>query len=152
LKLALRHAPRPLLARVLGAGISLALLPACTGWRVPKPPGGPVPEDEMIEVPYPPPPAHVEVVPEKKKDGDVWIDGQWDWDGADWQWTEGSWMTPPPNAYFTPWKAERKKDGRLFFASAAWRAPDGKPLMIRPRKGDCGPQPRTPGAGEVAKR
>lgn len=147
-----RSRPRRLVAAALCAALSLALLPACTGWRVPKPPLGKVPEDAMIEVPYPPPPARIEVVPEKKSDDDVWIDGQWDWDGKDWQWADGTWMAPPPNAFFTPWKAERRSDGRLYFAPAAWRTADGKTLMKGPGKSNCEALPKAPPPGEVAKR
>lgn len=123
------------------AAMCLALLPACS-WRVPKPPTGPVPRDAMVEVPYPPPPARVETVPPKAKELDVWIDGQWDWTGTRWKWSDGYWMTPPPNAYFTPWKTERRADGRLYFAAATWRAPDGRPLAIRTGVEPC-PAPKT---------
>ncbi len=136
---------------VLCAALSLALLPAC-GFRVPKPPMGSAPADEMVEVPYPPPAVRVEVVPPRKGALDVWVDGQWDWDGEVWQWTAGSWMEPPANAYFTPWKAERREDGQLFFARASWRTKEGAPLAVAPEEGRCGPAPSAARAGEVTKR
>src|SRR6185503_17526202 len=106
---------------VLCTGLSLALLSGCSS-SLPRPPAGRVPADAMTqEVPYPPPPARVEVIPPKKGERDVWIDGQWDWDGQAWKWLAGQWMTPPADAYFTPWTAARRGDGRLFFAPAAWR-------------------------------
>jgi hypothetical protein len=147
-------------AALCGAAISLVLLSACN-WRVPKPPTGPVPKNAMVRVPFPPPPARVETVPPKAKELDVWIDGQWDWTGRVWKWTAGYWMTPPPNAYFTPWTTERRADGQLYFARAAWRARDGRPLDI-PTGPDTCPAPvpaapvppgeAAPKADEVAKR
>jgi hypothetical protein len=111
----------------------------------------------MVEVPYPPPAARVEVVPPRKGALDVWVDGQWDWDGDVWQWTAGSWVKPPANAYFTPWKAERREDGRLLFARASWRTKEGALLDGEPEKGRCAPGPSAPApsasaAGDVAKR
>ncbi len=128
--------------RLGAAGLcaAIALTPACSG-SLPRPPTGPVPPDAMTEVPFPPPPARVETVPPRKKDGDVWIDGQWDWDGKAWKWLEGSWTTPPANAYFTRWATERRSDGRLFFARATWRARDGRPLDVAPGHDACPPPP-----------
>ncbi len=126
-----------------------ALLPACMG-SLPRPPTGPVPPDAMNEVPYPPPPARVETVPPEHKDGDVWVDGQWDWDGKAWKWLEGSWVTPPANAYFTAWTTERRQDGRLFFAHATWRAHDGRPLDLGPGRDACPIPPAAPRAAPAA--
>lgn len=84
----------------------------------------------MIEVPYPPPAALVETIPEKKLAGQVWIDGQWEWNATAWKWRDGAWMTPPPNAYFTPWMTKRRADGQLLFARAEWRDPSGRPLNV----------------------
>jgi WXXGXW repeat (2 copies) len=105
----------------------------------------------MDEVPYPPPAARVETVPPRKNAGDVWIDGQWDWDGTAWKWLEGSWTTPPAGAYFTPWATERRGDGRLFFARATWRTRDGRSLDVGPGRDAC-PLSPAPAAAPVAKR
>jgi hypothetical protein len=141
----------------LCAVISLAGLAACSS-SLPRPPTGRVPTDALIEVPYPPPAAHVETIPPQKDSHEVWIDGQWEWDGKEWKWVAGTWMTPPANAYFTPWTTVRRRDGRLFFASAAWRAKDGRPLEVGVGRDVCAPVPVAPGkpvtppTGEVAKR
>jgi hypothetical protein len=111
------------------AGVSCAVLSvvllaagaAGCAITVPKPPTGRLPADALIEVPYPPPPGRVEVVPPRNSEDEVWVDGQWDWNGKDWKWTDGAWVKPPPNAYFTRWKAVRASNGQLFFARAAWR-------------------------------
>lgn len=102
-----------------------------------RPAGGPVPEDGMIEVVYPPPPGRVEEIPEQKDASHVWINGQWDWDGKEWRWQPGAWMAPPPNAYFTPWTTRRRADGKLYFARAAWRENGGRPLDVWPSMAPC---------------
>lgn len=134
------------------AGLALALLSACA-YVPPRPPTGPTPADALIAVPYPPPPAHVEVIPPRKVETEVWVGGQWDWDGEAWKWTPGAWITPPANAYFTRWTTVRRSDGQLFFARAAWRDRQGRPLDVA---GDeCPPVPParpTRPAAEVAKR
>lgn len=113
----------------LCVALVLALLPACSS-SLPKPAGGKVPLSDMIEVPYPPPPGRVETVPPQKTAGQVWIDGQWEWDGNGWKWREGAWSTPPPDAYFTPWMTKRRADGQLLFARAEWRDKAGRPLNV----------------------
>jgi hypothetical protein len=134
----------------VGVYVVTALLSACSG-SLPKPPSGPVPSAAMNEVPYPPPPARVETVPPRAKDGDVWIDGQWDWDGKVWEWLEGSWTPPRTNAYFTPWSTERRSDGRLFFARAAWRTRDGRVLEAGLGRDACPIPPASPAAAQAAK-
>jgi hypothetical protein len=108
--------------------VALALgVAGCRG-GLPRPSSGPVPVDSMIEVPYPPPPARVEEVPAQKAAGDVWIDGQWDWDGRMWRWIPGAWVTPRKGAYFTNWTTRRERDGSLHFARATWRDATGRAL------------------------
>lgn len=105
----------------------LALLPACSP-SLPRPPTGKIPTDETIEVPYPPPPARAETIPPEKAAGQVWIDGQWEWNEKAWKWREGAWTTSPPGAYFTPWTTKRRADGQLLFTRAEWRDKAGRPL------------------------
>jgi hypothetical protein len=93
---------------------------------IPRPPSGPTPREAGVEVPYPPPPARIEVVKFSEVPGEVWVDGQWDWDGQTFQWFAGHWRAPPKGAYFTPWSAARRADGTLVFHKAAWRALDGR--------------------------
>jgi hypothetical protein len=124
-----RRSRRELRAGALRVVLLFALLPACSS-SLPRPPAGLVPTSDMIEVPYPPPPGRVEIIPPKKTAGQVWIDGQWEWDGNGWKWREGAWSTPPPNAYFTPWMTKRRADGQLLFARAEWRDKAGRPLNV----------------------
>ncbi len=60
---------------------------------------------------YPPPPARVEFVPKSPKDGAVWLDGEWTWQGQRWAWKSGRWVAPPANAKFSPWTATRGQTG-----------------------------------------
>lgn len=128
--------------------MALSLAPACSA-SLPKPPSGRVPDDAWIDVPYPPPPARVEVIPKEKSPDDVWVDGQWDWDGKDWRWIAGAWVTPPKGAYFTRWAAGRRPDGQLMFARGTWRTADGRPFD--PSGGCPLPEPSARG-GKVAGR
>jgi hypothetical protein len=122
------------------ASVSLALMLGCSA-SLPFPPTGPIPAGGLIEVPYPPPPARVETIPPQKGSRDVWIDGQWEWAGTAWRWIDGEWMTPPANAYYTPWQTVRSSDGRLFFAPATWRAKDGSPLDVTAGRAGCPARP-----------
>jgi hypothetical protein len=69
----------------------------------------------------------------------VWIDGQWSWDGARWDWVPGGWVLPADGAHFAPWALHMQPDGRLRFASAAWRDEAGRdlppPPMLAPAEG-----------------
>lgn len=84
--------------------------------------------DRAVEVPFPPPPARVEFIPEKPRSGAVWIDGEWSWTGRRWAWIHGRWVIPPPDATFARWRTERTKDGTLLFASGMWLGPKGQEL------------------------
>ena len=88
---------------------------------VPLPAHGPIASEELVEVPYPPPPVHVEIIPPKPKGNLVWVDGRWDWDGDAWRWVKGAWAAAPAGAHYTPWKTRRDADGRLMFSRAGWR-------------------------------
>jgi hypothetical protein len=118
--------------------VCAALSGACSS-SLARPAVGRVPKDAFIEVPYPPPPARVEVIPRQPNDHDawVWVDGQWEWDGKAWKWTAGAWVMPPAGATFTRWTAVRRSDGRLFFARAAWRDRTGRSIDVGGRRTVC---------------
>jgi hypothetical protein len=104
-------------------GIAFALNSGCGGSSLPEPDlaiPAPLKFGEAIEVPFPPPPARVEFIPEKPRSGAVWIDGEWSWTGRRWSWTYGRWVTPPPSAVFAPWRTARTSDGTLLFAGGTW--------------------------------
>lgn len=102
-----------------------ATVVACTG-KLPHPPYSAQPSSALAEVPYPPPPAHVESIPARPTDESaVWIDGEWAWRGSKWSWKPGRWLVPPPNATFSPWTTVHGEDGTCYFAAGAWRDAQG---------------------------
>jgi hypothetical protein len=86
----------------------------------------------LLEIPYSPPPARVEVVPETAVDGAVWVDGEWSWTGRRWSWSRGQWVVPEKGAMFAPWRTVRGADGRLYLVKGVWRSADGKDLPAPP--------------------
>jgi hypothetical protein len=116
----------------VGGAAVFALFAACSS-SLPTPKTGPHPPKitSYIEVPFPPPAAHVEVVPSKPRDGAVWMDGEWDWEGKNWVWETGGWIMPPGNAYLAPWITYRQGNGKLLFAPGSWLTNDGK-VMPKP--------------------
>ena len=111
-----------------GVGILLAV--GC-GSSLPEPSRSepiPVRAENAVEVPYPPPPARVEFVPEQPRSGTVWVDGEWTWTGTRWAWTYGRWVAPPDSATFSPWKTARTPDGALLFVPGTWRNAAGKEI------------------------
>jgi len=109
----------------------VVLLGSACGSRLPGPPTGPHPVNGTVylDIPYPPPPARVEVIPPIPRDrGAVWVDGEWEWQGKRWNWLAGGWVVPPARAYFAPWLVYRLDNGRLLFAPGAWHAVSGERL------------------------
>jgi hypothetical protein len=122
---------------------SVAIMVACGG-------GLPIPiytqqrPDALALVPYPPPPARAEFVPNRPANDTVWIDGEWVWRRRRWAWRPGRWVVPPSGGRFSPWVMVRADDGAVYYASGAWR--DAKDQEI------ADPQPLATGrssAGEV---
>lgn len=112
---------------------------------LPRPvPANHVPAD-FTEVPYPPPPAKVQVVPKAPSEEAVWVNGEWFWRGNGWSWEDGGWVIPPHGARFAPWTTRWKLDGVLLFAPGTWVLPNGQRIrssaLLRPgrdRWGDHG--------------
>jgi hypothetical protein len=93
---------------------------ACAS-TLPGPPRAVHPARAFIEVPYPPPAALVEVVPERPDaKGVVWVDGHWVWRGRYYVWQRGGWIQPPEDGAYASWQAMLSPDGRLLFAPGAW--------------------------------
>lgn len=70
-------------------------------------------------MPYPPPAALVEVVPDAPRNS-VWVDGHWVWRGRYYVWQRGGWLRPPPGVSYATWQSVLTRDGRLLFAPGAW--------------------------------
>jgi hypothetical protein len=79
--------------------------------------------DAPIAVPYPPPPAQVEMVGPPPDETAVWVDGSWRWTGASWAWTEGGWQHPPAAARYAPPITVRQSNGELVYFPGSWHAP-----------------------------
>lgn len=126
----------------LALGVSLAAVAlACGASRLPAPPYVAHPTSALQEVAYPPPPARVEYVPPLPRDGAVWIDGEWTWQGERWAWKRGRWVMPPASAAYSPWTTSRDRSGNLYLAEGKWRdrelreLPDPPPLAVSATRG-----------------
>jgi hypothetical protein len=98
-------------------------LAACSK-ALPLPQTGPhVGEDPQI-VPYPPPPARVEIVQARPEPDAVWVDGEWQWKGRRWIWQPGGWQIPYPGAYYAPSVTVRLADGQLAWFRGQWQLPE----------------------------
>jgi hypothetical protein len=103
-----------------GSLLAAALSASC-GPSLPVPPVGPHVGDEPVEVPYPPPPAVPEIIPENKLGKKaVWVDGEYQWAGDAWAWQAGRWEVPSPDSYFARPQGLRMSDGRLMWFYGAW--------------------------------
>jgi hypothetical protein len=115
--------------------MGLGLLASCRS-SLPGPPPVPQPGEAFTEVPYPPPPAKVEYVPEQPRSDARWVDGQWRWESSRWRWERGGWYLVPADVGFARWETRRTPEGRLIFAPATWRERDGgqapvPPMLVR---------------------
>ncbi len=99
---------------LLGCGSSTPLVP-----RGPHPPH----VQEFVAVPYPPPPAKVEELPESPRDPScAWVDGHYDFDGRGFSWQAGRWVLPTPGCYYAPPLVAWSKGGeaRLYYTPPRW--------------------------------
>jgi hypothetical protein len=123
-------------ARVRASILAGIVMSSCSS-RLPTPPLVAQTTDALVRVEYPPPPAHVEAIPDPPRDSRaVWIDGEWSWRRGTWLWTRGRWILPPAGARFSPWTIVRGEDGVLWYARGSWRNERGeevappKPLVV----------------------
>ena len=113
---------------LLAAPGGLILLAGC-GASLPVPRTGPhSPDEPALVVPYPPPPAQVEVIqpPPEGLEKAVWIDGEWQWRSRRWVWLPGRWEVPYPDAYYAPAATVRRADGDLVSFAGVWHFPAKK--------------------------
>lgn len=99
-----------------------ALAIGCGATPLAVPPSGPHVDEEPIVVPYPPPPARVEIVPAPPKNvaEPVWIDGEWEWHARRWVWSAGRWEASRPGAYRAPPTTVALSDGTLAYFPGTW--------------------------------
>jgi len=108
------------------AGLALAL--AACGSSLPDPQSTTHLANDFVEVPYPPPAALVEVVPDRPDHHALWVDGNWVWRGRYYVWQRGGWVHAPADAAYASWQAYLTRDGRLLFAPATWYDARHQPL------------------------
>jgi hypothetical protein len=96
-----------------------SLLSACSGY-LKAPPAAQHPASAFEEVPYPPPAALSETVPEKPETDVVWLDGEWQFRGSSYVWRRGGWVVAPQAGRFAPWELRYTSDGRLLMANGSW--------------------------------
>ena len=111
------------LAPALLAGV-ISWVAACAP-RVPVPPAGPHTSDTPELVPYPPPPARVEVIPSPPGPDALWIDGHWFWTAGGYAWHPGRWEKPRAGAHYAPATTVRRSNGELLYYVGSWQS--GKP-------------------------
>jgi hypothetical protein len=106
------------------------LLCACGG-SLPTPTTTQHPLSAYVEVPYPPPAALAETVPDRPTRADaVYIDGEWAFHGEAFVWRRGGWVVPPTTSTYAAWRAWYRRDGRLMMAPGTWY--DSKHERLRP--------------------
>ena len=109
------------LVRLVVASVAVSLCACAPG--LPLAAIGPHIDEEPVIVPYPPPPARVEVIPPSHKDTEVWVDGQWLWRGRRWLWEAGGFVVPPKDSYYAPAITLRQADGTLAYFEGGFRRP-----------------------------
>lgn len=99
------------------------------GGSLPLPAQTAPPADAYVEVPYPPPAALSEMIPEQPASDTVWRDGGWVWRGRYYVWERGGWVRPG-DLRFAPWRLRYEPNGQAMFAASVWV--DEKGQMRRP--------------------
>ena len=107
------------MAATIATGMALTLVASCQP-SLPTPPTGDHSGDEPMAVPYPPPPARVEMVPPQPHEGALWQDGHWQWNGDTYTWSDGRWLDSPAGATYAPPMTTRRADGQLLYYPGSW--------------------------------
>ncbi len=94
--------------------------------RVTGPPLGPHEKNEApLAVPYPPPAARPEELPDPPSETAVWVDGSYNWTGTRYVWSEGGWFEPEPGGYYAPPTLVRRRNGDLLYYPGHWHLDTG---------------------------
>ena len=108
------------------AAILLFAAGCATTSSLPLPRTGPHVGDEPLVVPFPPPPAKVQVIPARPEQKDlVWIDGQWLWKGRRWAWQDGQWEEPLKDGYYALPTTVMLADGSIAYFAGDWHRDSG---------------------------
>ncbi len=107
---------------VVCAGVLAACIPS-----IPTPPSGSHAGEVPITVPYPPPPARVDVIADPPADmaSPAWIDGQWLWLGRRWVWEPGRWVGLAAGTVYAGPRVYRRTDGQLVWFKGVLKSSGG---------------------------
>jgi hypothetical protein len=85
-----------------------------------------------VPVDFAPPPGRVEKVPERPRDANAWIDGEWIRRRGRWYWLVGRWVKTPVGWTYSPWVVVRSVDGTVFYAPSIWKDASGSAMHAPP--------------------
>jgi hypothetical protein len=123
-----RRSVTRLVSRAALAALAAGLVAACAPGHPPGPPHAANVTSNYNEVPYPPPPARIELIPARPDDHALWTDGEWRYRGRRWRWVRGSWSDVPPGAKFAHWASTIRADGAFLYAPGQWFDASGKAM------------------------
>ncbi len=120
----------------------IGIVTACK-FSLPEPPLVRHPRSAFEEVPYPPPAALPEVVPDRPKGCEcVWVEGSWRFRNKSFAWRKGGWFIPPEGVQYARAEVFFASDGRVMYAPGTWYDAEGlavdrnvRPVLaaVRPR-------------------
>jgi hypothetical protein len=111
-------------SRCLLLAVTYLVVTGCAP-RVPLVPRGEHGDETPVAIPFPPPPARVEVLPAPPSDNALWRDGHWRWDETRFVWLPGRWVEPPrPGVVWAPPRTLRSKRGKLWYLGGHWHTPN----------------------------
>jgi len=91
----------------------------------------PAPQGVVVYQAPPAPRAVVAVRPAAPVTGAVWVEGHWQWNGAQYVWMQGSWLQPRAGAVYVQPRWERRGRGYVY-VQGNWRA--GRPAAVQRRR------------------
>lgn len=91
----------------------------------------PVQQGVVVYQAPPPQRAVVAVRPAAPINGAVWVDGHWQWNGAQYVWVQGFWLQPRAGAVYVQPRWEQRGRGYVY-VEGSWRA--GHPRAVQRRQ------------------
>ena len=118
---------------VVCAGVLAACIPS-----IPTPPSGAHEGEVPIAVPFPPPPARVDLVqdPPPGFASPAWVDGQWLWLGRRWVWEPGRWVNLLPGTVYAGPRVYRRTDGQLVWFKGVLKREGETPPVEPPNEAE----------------
>lgn len=112
----------------------LSLNSIACGSTLPSPDSATHAKSAYVDVPYPPPAALAEVVPEAPaRTGLVWVDGDWSFRGKSYVWKRGGWFSIRSYIRYAPSVVQYEMDGRVLFAPSTWYDRNGQVTAVPSR-------------------